>query len=76
MSKRIIRFGSNEAVYAPNVFKWALNAYQFPSQRKAAHNIMKTWNHGLEPKQVDEILAGKIPFDVDENEAVVIILDN
>lgn len=76
MSKRIIRFGSNEAVYAPNIFKWAVNAYKFEDQREAAKNVLNSWTHSLEPNELHGILDGTIPFDVDENEAVVVILDN
>lgn len=76
MPKRIVRFGSNDAVYAPNIFSWAVNAYKLKHQRETAKKVLDAWNHGLEDNEVNDILAGNIPFGVDENEAVVVIFDN
>ena len=68
---RTVRFGSSPLAFAPNIFRWAINAYQIHSQRKAARNVINSWDHGMTSKQVDDVLCGNIPILV-EGETVVV----
>ena len=71
----MIRLGSNEMVFAPNIFRWAMAHWALPKNRKTVLNVMKSWEAPLTDKQWGAVLQGKIPHKID-GESVVIEIDN
>jgi len=63
--------GSNEAVYAPGIVKWAINGAHFKSDvPQMVKVIAEGW--GVPVEAAKALVLGKVPYKV-EGEAVVFV---
>lgn len=68
------RLGSSSMVYAPGVFRWALNGYKFnsPLDRKVSVRVLvEGWS--VPRAAAIAVLSGKVPHAVEGEEVVFTI---
>jgi len=62
------RLLSTPAVHTPGLLAWAMNGYHFEADRPTILHIMTNAFEGIPSEAMNGLLAGKIPFRVeDEN---------
>jgi|LakMenEpi03Aug12_release.lakeMendotaPanAssembly.Ray.scaffolds.fasta_scaffold703396_2 hypothetical protein len=59
---------SNPMVHTPGLLKWAMDGYRSRKGRKNLREVFKSYN--LSDKCVNDLLSGKIPYEVIEETVV------
>lgn len=59
------RLHSAPLVHTPGLLAWAMNAYHFPEDRPQMLKIMTETFDKVPTKTMDDLLAGKIPYQVE-----------
>jgi hypothetical protein len=62
-------------VYAPGFVAWAINGYAFKRDQKTMLKILTAAYGNLPVKAATALLAKKVPYTVDENDAVVFTVE-